>query len=434
LPALAWVAGSWDAVESMTHGDNSKQVADLMRLIDVSRQLGATFELEPLLKSIEEAALQVLDCERVSVFLYDPSTRELFSKVATGVEDIRFPANTGIAGEAAQTRKTIHVPDAYSDPRFNPAVDRATGFKTHNMLTLSMVGYDGRLVGVLQLLNKRRDCFSTDDERLAEMLSALAGVAIQRQFLMQEYAEKQKLERDLDLARQIQRGYLPNENPRVPGFEIAGWNKPADQTGGDAFDFIPCDDGRLGLLIADATGHGVGPALMVAECRALLRGLASITVDLTQIMGKANEVLFEDLQEGRFVTVCLAFLDSETSTISHLSAGHGPLIHYVAADDRFVELPAATLPLGITKNLPSGPAPDIVLGPGDLFILITDGFFEWIRADGAQFGLERLYEVIRINRQSACSEIIERLHCAVVEFGQGTPQEDDLTAIVVKKL
>ncbi len=418
----------------MTHGDNSKQVADLMRLIDVSRQLGATFELEPLLKSIEEAALQVLDCERVSVFLYDPSTRELFSKVATGVEDIRFPANTGIAGEAAQTRKTIHVPDAYSDPRFNPAVDRATGFKTHNMLTLSMVGYDGRLVGVLQLLNKRRDCFSTDDERLAEMLSALAGVAIQRQFLMQEYAEKQKLERDLDLARQIQRGYLPNENPRVPGFEIAGWNKPADQTGGDAFDFIPCDDGRLGLLIADATGHGVGPALMVAECRALLRGLASITVDLTQIMGKANEVLFEDLQEGRFVTVCLAFLDSETSTISHLSAGHGPLIHYVAADDRFVELPAATLPLGITKNLPSGPAPDIVLGPGDLFILITDGFFEWIRADGAQFGLERLYEVIRINRQSACSEIIERLHCAVVEFGQGTPQEDDLTAIVVKKL
>ncbi len=418
----------------MTQVNNSKQVADLMRLIDVSRQLGATFELEPLLKSIEEAALHVLDCERVSVFLYDPNTRELFSKVATGVEDIRFPANTGIAGEAAQTRKTIHVPDAYSDPRFNPAVDKATGFTTRNMLTLSMVGYDGHLVGVLQLLNKRLDCFTADDEKLAEMLSALAGVAIQRQFLMQEYAEKQKLERDLDLARQIQCGYLPQENPRVPGFEIAGWNKPADQTGGDAFDFIPTDDGRLGLLIADATGHGVGPALMVAECRALLRGLASITVDLTQIMAKANEVLVDDLQEGRFVTVCLAFLDSETSTISHLSAGHGPLIHYVAADDRFVELPAATLPLGITKNLPGGPAPDIVLDPGDLFILITDGFFEWIRAGGEQFGMERLYDVIRSNRQSPCSEIIERLHRAVVEFGQGAPQEDDLTAIIVKKL
>jgi len=418
----------------MTQSNDSKQVADLMRLIDVSRQLGATFELEPLLKSIEEAALQVLDCERVSVFLYDPGTRELFSKVATGVEDIRFPANTGIAGEAAQTRKTIHVPDAYSDPRFNPAVDRATGFKTRNMLTLSMVGYDGRLVGVLQLLNKRQDCFTTDDEGLAEMLSALAGVAIQRQFLMQEYAEKQKLERDLDLARQIQVGYLPDENPRVPGFEVAGWNKPADQTGGDAFDFIPTDDGRLGLLIADATGHGVGPALMVAECRALLRGLASVTVDLTQIMAKANEVLVADLQDGRFVTVCLAFLDSETSTITHLSAGHGPLIHYVAAEDRFVELPAATLPLGITLNLPGEPPPDIVMCSGDLFILITDGFFEWIRADGAQFGMKRLFEVIRSHRQSACSEIIERLHRAVVEFGQGAPQEDDLTAIVVKKL
>ena len=234
--------------------------------------------------------------------------------------------------------------------------------------------------------------------------------------------------------RPYYKGYLPNEKPRVPGFEIAGWNKPADQTGGDAFDFIPTDDGRLGLLIADATGHGVGPALMVAECRALLRGLASITVDLTQIMAKANEVLFEDLQEGRFVTVCLAFVNPETSTISHLSAGHGPLIHYVAAEDRFVELPAATLPLGISEILPGGPAPDIVLEPGDLFILITDGFFEWIRTDGEQFGMKRLYRIIRDNRQSACSEIIERLHQAVVEYGQGTPQEDDLTAIVVKKL
>lgn len=431
---LAAVAGSWEAVESMAQSDNNKQVADLMRLIDVSRQLGATFELEPLLKSIEEAALQVLDCERVSVFLYDPGTRELFSKVATGVDDIRFPVNTGIAGEAAQSRKTILVADAYSDPRFNPAVDRATGFKTRNMLTLSMVGYDGRLVGVLQLLNKRRDCFVASDERLAEMLSALAGVAIQRQFLMQEYAEKQKLERDLDLARQIQRGYLPDENPRLEGFEIAGWNKPADQTGGDAFDFIPAVDGRLGLLIADATGHGVGPALIVAECRALLRGLASTTVDLAQLMGKANEVLYEDLKEGRFVTVCLAFVDTETSTISHLSAGHGPLIHYVAADDAFVELPAATLPLGITDRLPDGHAPDIQLDSGDLFILITDGFFEWVRSDGTQFGMERLYDVVRRNRGLPCAEIIERLHRAVVEYGQGTPQEDDLTAIVVKKL
>ena len=418
----------------MNDPHRDKQLADLMRLIDVSRQLGATIELDRLLKSIEQAALQVLDCERVSVFLYDPASDELFSKLATGVEEIRFSARSGIAGEAAQTRKTVNVPDAYQDTRFNPAVDKSTGFKTRNMLTLSMVGYDGRLVGVLQVLNKRRDCFTPEDETLAETLCALAGVAIQRQFLLEEHAEKQKLERDLDLARQIQRGYLPKENPQVPGFDIAGWNRPADQTGGDAYDFMPSADGRLGLLIADATGHGVGPALMVAECRALLRGLSSTTSDLTQVMSKANAVLVEDLQDGRFVTVCLALLDPQASTLNHFSAGHGPLIHYTAASDSFIELPATTLPLGITTEIACEPAAEIRLDPGDMFVLITDGFFEWARPDGEQFGLQRLREVIRAHRNRPCSELIRTLHQAVVDFGQGTPQEDDLTAIIIRKL
>lgn len=426
--------GSWDAVMKMDRDFTDKRVADLMRLIDVSRQLGATIELEPLLKSIEQAALQVLDCERVTVFLYDRSTHELFSKLATGVQAIRFSAAKGIAGEAAQTGKTVNVPNAYGDSRFNPAVDKATGFKTRNMLTLSMMGYDDALVGVLQLLNKRRGSFTDDDERLAETLGALAGVAIQRQFLLEEHAEKQKLERDLDLAREIQRGYLPDENPVVAGFDIAGWNKPADQTGGDAYDFIPLGAERLGLLIADATGHGVGPALMVAECRALLRGLASVTDDLAQIFTLANALLVEDLRDGRFVTVCLAVVDPRESIVSHLSAGHGPLLHYIAAEDRFAELGATMLPLGITLEVTCAPAPEIRLASGDFFILITDGFFEWVRPGGEQFGLQRLFEVIRAHKDEPCSRIIGALHDAVVEFGEGTPQMDDLTAIFVKKM
>lgn len=417
----------------MDNDFTDKRVADLMRLIDVSRQLGATLELDPLLKSIEEAALQVLDCERVTVFLYDRSAHELFSKLATGVQDIRFSAAKGIAGEAAQTGKTVNVPDAYEDSRFNPAVDKATGFTTRNMLTLSMTGYDDTLVGVLQLLNKRQGSFTNDDERLAETLGALAGVAIQRQFLLEEHAEKQKLERDLDLAREIQRGYLPDENPVVAGFDIAGWNKPADQTGGDAYDFIPLGADRLGLLIADATGHGVGPALMVAECRALLRGLASITDDLARIFTLANALMVEDLRDGRFVTVCLAVVDPNRASISHLSAGHGPLLLYIAAEDRFVELGATMLPLGITLEVTCQPAPEITLASGDFFVLITDGFFEWARPDGEQFGLQRLFDVIRAHKHEPCSQIIGALHDAVVAFGEGTPQMDDLTAIVVKK-
>lgn len=418
----------------MDSADHAKQVADLMQLLDISRQMGVTIELDALLKRIELAALQVLDCERASVFLYDAGHHELFSKIATGVTDIRFPADKGIAGEAAQTRRTITVPDAYADPRFNPAVDRSTGFRTRNILTLSMVGYDGQLVGVLQLLNKRRECFTPRDERLAETLSALAGVAVQRQFLLQERAEKQRLERDLDLAREIQRGCLPGAAPSIAGFDIAGWNKPADQTGGDAYDFIPAADGRLGLLIADATGHGIGPALIVSECRALLRVLASMTTDLEMIMSKANSVLVEDLQDGRFVTVCLALLDPRQASIHHLSAGHGPLIHYIAARDEFVQLSATTLPMGITREFPCPPAPELRLEHGDIFILITDGFLEWMGPTGEQFGLERLHAVIRASCHKTCVEIIQDLHQAVLKFACGTKQIDDLTAILVKRL
>ncbi len=417
----------------MAEAGPGKQIANLMRLIDISRQMGVTLELDPLLKSIEQAALQVLNCERASVFLYDKATRELFSKVATGVEIIRFPAHTGIAGEAAQSGKTINVPDAYADPRFNPAVDKSTGYRTRNMLALSMTGYDNELVGVLQVLNKAQGSFTPEDEQLAETLSALAGVAIQRQFLLEEQAEKRKLERDLDLARQIQQGYLPKSDPRVPGFDIAGWNRPADQTGGDAYDFIPTHNGQLGLLIADATGHGIGPALMAAECRALLRALAGTTADLSTLITKANAVLTDDLQDGRFVTACLALLDAKESTIRLVSAGHGPLIRYIAAEDRFIELAATTLPMGITHEFPCDGHESFSLAAGDFFILVTDGFTEWSRPDGEQFGMKRLLKVVRDHRNLPCREIIQMLHGTVLRFAAGAPQEDDLTAILVKK-
>jgi len=410
-----------------------KQVADLTRLIDISRQIGVTIELDPLLKSIEEASLDVLDCERASVFLYDKQTDELFSTVATGVREIRFPADKGIAGEVAQTRKTINVPDAYQDPRFNPSVDKATGYKTRNILTLSMAGHDGQLMGVLQLLNKREASFSALDKGIAETLSSLAGVAIQRQLLLEEYAEKQKLERDLDLAREIQGDYLPTEDPQISGFDIAGWNKPAEQTGGDSFDFIPLSGDRLGLLIADATGHGVGPALMVAECRALIRALTLSTDNLSQVMSKANCVLVNDLKEGRFITACFAVLDPEQSSIEFLSAGHGPLIYFNASKDHFDELSACTLPMGILEDFQCDTTQKVCMSEGDFFVLITDGFFEWARPDGEQFGTERIFDIIRASRDKPCLEIIRILHHAVLEFGQGTPQLDDLTVVLVKK-
>lgn len=418
----------------MASPDLERQVADLNILLEVSRKMGATTELEPLLHAIEQAAIHVLSCERATVFLYDKSTDELYSKVATGVDEIRFPVTMGIAGEAARTRKIINVPDAYADPRFNRDVDKQTGYRTHNLLSFPLTGYDDQLVGVLQVLNKRQGGFDKNDERLASTLSSQAGVSVQRQMLLEEFAEKQKLERDLALARTIQQNLLPKKNPSVDGFDIAGWNNPADQTGGDCYDFIPLPDGRLGLLLADATGHGIGPALVISVCRAFLRSLSSVSDDLEQIMSRTNALLKDDLSEGRFVTTFFGFLDTKQACLNYIAAGQGPLLYYQAATGKTHQLSATTIPLGIMSDLPHEPTEPIRFRKGDVFALVTDGFFEWARPDGQQYGCDRIFDLIRNNPHVTCEELIRKLHESVKTFAEGTPQSDDLTAILIKKL
>ena len=171
----------------------------------------------------------------------------------------------------------------------------------------------------------------------------------------------------------------------------------------------------------------------MVECRALIRALVSGTSNLSQILGTANSILKDDLQDNRFVTMCLAFIDSASSSLTYASAGHGPLLHYRAEADEFVELPVSGPPLGIMDDVEYEPGPAVSMGPGDMFILMADGFFEYQRADDEQFGIEAVQEVIRTNRSEPCAGIIERLYDAVQHFGDGAPQLDDLTIVIVKR-
>ena len=417
----------------MSLPNTEEQLADLKGVLEVARQLGATTNLREMLTHIELAARQVMESERASVFLYDAKTDELHSYVATGTTEIRFSAERGIAGAAVQSRQVVNVPDAYADERFNPDVDKTTGFHTRNILSIPLTGLDDTIVGVLQVLNKRQRSFGEWDEQLGATLAAQAGAAVQRQMLLEEYAEKQKLERDLDIARRIQQELLPAAAPQIDGFDIAGWNKPADRTGGDAFDFMPLQDGRLAITIADATGHGIGPALVIAECRALLRAMVSATSELDQIMTRVNDLLVEDLPADRFVTCFFGLLVPTDKTLHFSSAGQGPLIHYRAADEQITAMSATGMPLGIIPDQVFEVGEPIVFEPGDMLFLVTDGFFEWLDPDNEQFGVDRLVEMIRQNHDRPAADIIETLYRQVVRFGAGTPQADDLTAVVVKK-
>ena len=412
---------------------HEKHIADLQAVLEVSRDLAGTTELRPLLEKVERAARHVLDCERATVFLYDRDKDELYSRLATGVDEIRFSASLGIAGEVVRTGQVINVPDAYADDRFNPEIDRKTGYRTRNILSFPLLGFDNSTVGVLQVLNKSDGAFDPWDEGLVKTFGAQVGVAVQRQELLEQYAEKQRIQRDLNLAREIQQGLLPKEAAKVAGFDIAGWNKPADETGGDCFDYMPLEGGNLAIMLADATGHGIGPALVIAECRALFHASITASQDLGTVVPQVNNLLEADLPGDRFVTAFLGILSPADDTLTYLSAGQGPLLKYDFETNTVTELAANGPPLGVIADCPFGKPDHWIMRPGDMFVLVTDGFFEWANAAGEQFGTERLAEIIRTHRTRPSVEIINRMYKEVVEFAGGTAQSDDLTAVVIKK-
>ncbi len=403
----------------------------LRRILDVARYMAITNDLDVLLGTIVEATCDVLDCDRATIFLYDAGTRELYSRVAKGVEAIRFLADKGIAGQAAQERACINVPDAYADSRFNPEVDKKTGYRTRNLLTFPLENIRGDLIGVLQALNKKDAPFSSADEELARVLSAQAGVALERGRLLEEFAEKQRMQNDLEVARGIQQGLFPKSNPILEGYEIAGWNRSADETGGDAYDFIPLDDGRLAILLADATGHGIGAALVIAQGRSLLRAMLSVTHDLQTVVAGVNDLLAEDLDDDRFVTAFIGILDPESNTLEYISGGQGPLIMIGpdSVDNRNANaMPFAVMP-GMKYDLPEC----FEFAPGSRLVLMTDGFYEAADPNQAQYGEERAIEFMQEHAEMPLVDLIEALHADIAKFTRGCPQADDLTAVLIRR-
>jgi serine phosphatase RsbU (regulator of sigma subunit) len=243
----------------------------------------------------------------------------------------------------------------------------------------------------------------------------------------------ERLEHDLEVARSIQQSLLPSGAPQIEGFEIAGWNQPADQTGGDYFDWQALPDGRLAVALADVTGHGIGPALLAAVCRAYARANFRGCGELLPAMERINAALAGDIGEGQFVTFVTAVCAPGSSRVELLSAGHGPLFLYTLKDDRFDQMGAQALPLGIIADLVSEPPRNLDLSPGDLLVLATDGFFEWANPQNELFGPKRMEHVIRTSRSKHSSEIISALYQAVIEFSGGTKQQDDLTAVIIKR-
>lgn len=416
----------------------------MLRVLEVARRLAAPCPLCDLLNAVIEAGRDVLQADRGSVFLYDQKPHELYMITGTGLEALRFCADQGLAGQCANSRDVLNIPDCYADNRFNQAIDKKTGYRTQSMITVPLIGLEDKLVGVMQMLNAQRGHFDNEDEQIALALAGQAAVAIQRAQLLAEQQVKIRMEQDLNLARDIQMGVLPTELPAVEGYDIASFSQPADQTGGDIFDVVRVtkengdEDDPMSpvlLMLADATGHGIGPALSVTQMRAMFRMGLRLGADLPTLRQQIDCQLEEDLGGSRFITAFFGLLDPNKHTICYEAPGQAPLLCYHTADDSFESRDASGMPMGIMASIPHDVVEPFAMGQGDIFILLTDGFYECHRDDQKEmFGENGVKRVVRQHRNESASQIIKALVTALNEYAPNQPQADDWTAIVVKRL
>jgi len=244
----------------------------------------------------------------------------------------------------------------------------------------------------------------------------------------------QQVEHELQIAKSIQQSLLPKIRPQIVGFQVSGWNRSADDTGGDFYDWSRLPDGRWVVVLADVAGHGIGPAILASVCRAYSRASFNTCDSLSTALKNINDSFAADSTPERFATFVAVVFQEGSDQVELLSAGHGPLFIYNAETRTSRCLQAQALPLGILPEMDGAIPVALEMKPGDIVLLITDGFFEWQNPKEEEFGAERLAAVVGQFSDREPEIIIAMLYDAVLKFSQGTPQNDDLTAVLIKRV
>ena len=409
-------------------------LADLQTVLAVSRALGAERDLDRLLALIVASATDLVDAERTSLFIVDRERNELWTRVAEGSGEIRLPLGRGIAGTVAADGAVINIPSAYDDQRFDPANDRRTGFRTRSILCLPMVNHEDVVVGVIQTLNKRGSAaFGERDEQVLAALAAQAGVALENAQLLQRDRERQRLLHDLELARTIQLGLLPERVPEVAGWRFAAWQRSCDATGGDYHDFIAGPDGAVDAVVGDVSGHGIAAAMLMSTARAFLLALHQYELDPAALVGRLNTLLAADMADDAFMTMVLARFHSDGG-IAYVSAGHDPPMVLRRTPAVWDALDSTGLALGMLDETTYDLARIAPLARGDLVVLLTDGIPEAHALPARDlFGSDRLRAAIATAADGGVLAVRDAVVAAVDAWLGGQPQHDDMSLIVAER-
>lgn len=407
---------------------------DLQTVLAVSRALGAERDLDRLLALIVRSATDLVDAERTSLFVVDRDAGEMWTRVAEGSGEIRLPLGRGIAGSVAVDGQPVNIPAAYDDPRFDPAHDRRTGFRTRSILCIPMVNHEGAVVGVIQALNKRdRPSFTVRDEQVLAAMAAQAGVALENARLLQRDRERQRLLHDMELARRIQLSLLPERLPDVPGWRFSAWQRSCDATGGDYHDALVLPGGAVDLVVGDVSGHGIAAAMLMSTARAFLRALDDGRGPVDVLVGRLNALLSNDMADDAFMTLALARVAPDGGLV-YASAGHDPPLVLRRATGRFDVLDSTGLALGMIEDAAYGAVAIPPLLAGDVAVLVTDGITEAHAPPIRElFGTERLQAAIVSAAPRGAEAVRDAVVAAVDAWLGGREQHDDMTLVVAER-
>lgn len=424
-----------DIVNARLYEASQRDAAAKELLYEVAQQLSSILDRDELLENIAEQLKRVIDYEILGIYLVDPLSGDLILKVTRGfsAESIsrlsRVPAGRGLLGRAIREKRSFIVEDTSKEPDYLPK-ESAGGHALHTLMNVPLLTKD-RAVGVLSLEAAEKNVFNVEQQKLLDTLAGQIVVALENARLYEEIsARERKLDSDLQLAREVQLSMLPDQPPHLPGFEVGTAYLPADNLGGDYYDFVRLGSLRHGILIADVVGKGVAAAMTMAASRSAVRSAAEMEESPAAVLRVANRRMCRDVRRNAYVTLCYGVLDPAEGTFSYTSAGHYPPV-LIRQNGECSYLDAGGTILGMFDGT-TYPEETVELRSGDVVCFYTDGIVDAFDLKDELFGEERLERLLLANHRLPAPEIARRIVEAVQEHARGRDQHDDMTIIVLK--
>jgi len=405
----------------------------------VGGAMTSLLELPLILKRLVQTFIEDMFINTSSVMLLAPAGTEFQVFLADGeqkqiVEKVALKQDTPLMEIIQREKRELTKYDVIEDPRYRAVSESCAGdFARLSASLIVPLVYQNRVIGSLNLGEKKSGkAYNREDIDLLRTIASQGSVAIENARLFQENLEKQRMEEELNIARDLQMSMLPASCPQIEGFEIAALSTPAREVGGDFYDFIEMGKDRLGLVVGDVTGKSVSGALVMAASRSVFRMLSEEKLTVGDIMIRANRRTKKDIKKGMFVALLYAVLNSKDRVLSFCSAGQTHPMYFSSETGRaeLLETKGDKFPLGILDEADYQET-QIALKPGDKVIFYTDGIVEAMNERGEILGFDRVLEIVQKEKASSADVLLHKILEQVKEFAGSAIQHDDMTVISV---